>query len=61
MYQPHIGLYDYAQAACSTLPPEARVVFLTMLRDPIARVLSEYVHITENLDGAAYGRTWNYN
>jgi hypothetical protein len=61
MYNPHIGMYDYEQAACTSLSKEKSAVFLTMLRDPVGRVISEYVHVTKILDGADYAQAWDYN
>lgn len=64
MARAHANLYDYEQGL-KVASPGARPVFITMLRDPVRRVLSEFVHVTHNLVAhfgeKEYGRAWDYN
>ncbi len=64
MARAHTGLYDYEQGVKAGRP-RARPVFITMLREPVQRVLSEFAHVTHNLvaqfGDRGYGKAWDYN
>lgn len=64
MVRAHSNLYDYEQGLRAGRPG-ARPVFMTMLREPVQRMLSEFVHVTRNLVSEfgeeEYGRAWDYN
>lgn len=45
----HTGVYDVLEAAKSRDVAAENVVMMTMLRDPIKRVLSEFVHVSMSL------------
>lgn len=42
----HIGVFDYRSAAVSMGVPAEDLVLFTMLRDPVQRVMSEYIHVS---------------
>lgn len=45
----HAGVYDVLEAAKSRDIAAENVVMMTMLRDPVKRVLSEFVHVSISL------------
>jgi len=71
LFRGHINWHDYAAGfaalAASTgaaaAPP--RVFYLTFLREPVGRAVSEYRHITEGLVAQfgphTFGAAWDYN
>ena len=56
----HINYADYMNAALRAGISSRNVMMYTILRNPIKRVLSEFVHITQNLQGDNYGKAWDY-
>jgi hypothetical protein len=56
----HINIYDYEHAFKSVPSSQVNKVFyLTFLREPVARAISEYKHITEGLV-AQFGPVFEY-
>jgi len=49
----HIGVYDFQQGVKKSSGAAALkdIVFMTMLRDPVARVISEYIHVRRRTGG----------
>jgi hypothetical protein len=45
----HINLHDYRKAVARRLGDDGSVHYLTMLRHPLKRVLSEYVHVSDHV------------
>ena len=80
MFRGHISYRDYEEGFRATITKEERaqtrglpyvppilprVLFLSFFREPVARALSEYKHITEGLVAQfgphTFGAAWDYN
>ena len=78
VFRGHINWRDYAAgfaaqftapggvaAGAGSLAPPPRVFFLTFLREPVARAVSEFRHVTEGLVAQfgphTFGAAWEYN
>lgn len=60
----HVGVGDYAAAAAAAGADPSRLVWLTLVREPVSRALSEYRHVTEELGRQGpgrFGKAWDYD
>ena len=46
IFRGHINWYDYVGGALTYGVPRERIHFMTFLREPVSRAISEYNHIT---------------
>jgi len=65
VFRGHINWYDYVKGFTRHRIPSTSIFFLTFLRDPVGRAISEYRHITEGLVAQfgphTFGAAWDYN
>ena len=61
----HANLFDYKHGATLAGIPTTRLRFLAVLREPVARAVSEYHHVTTGLvaqfGSHVFGKAWDYN
>lgn len=63
--RPHTNIYDFVQGSRTAGVERQALHFLTFLREPVARALSEFRHVTSGISArlgeAKFGRAWDYN